>query len=233
MKGPRHNFDENRARLWFESQGYSDIRRPSDDPPDFVVDGCVAAEVRRLIYPEGELTIPLENAVRKVLAKLGPPTDGKTVFLSFRYPFSLELPKVKVVEAEIGEALESDACLEGAYFPLDCGIRLRAHPPIPSPPECNKFELNGAYVGPPRWGGVGDLVENISRCIDEKSRKVKKKNRLHDYPCWWLLLIDHIHYVPTLSEDQLKTLREQVQSRDFWKRIIVISPESPKSSYEL
>ena len=233
MKSPRHNFDENRARQWLESQGYIDIRRPSDDPPDYVVDGCVAAEVRRLSYPEGQLTIPLENAVKKVLAKLGPPTDGKTIFLSCRYPFSPPLPEPKIVAAEIRDALESDNWLEGAYLPLACGIRIHTHPPIPSPPKCNKFELNGAYVGPPRLGSMGDLIEDIPRCIEEKSRKVRNKNRVHDYPSWWLLLIDHIHYVPTLNGDQLTKLREQIQARDFWTRIIVISPENPKWSYEL
>ena len=40
--------DELCAQNWLTQQGYRDIRRPSDDSPDFVVDGHYAVEVTRL-----------------------------------------------------------------------------------------------------------------------------------------------------------------------------------------
>ena len=233
MTSPRQNIDECRAKQWLELQGYTDIRRPSDDPPDYIVEGRYAAEVRRLNYSEDERTTPLHENIERVLAKLGPSTDGKTVFVSCGYPHACRLPHESVVEKEIKCALKPHRWREGGLLQLDCGISLRFHTPIPSGSLGHKFELNAVYVGPPRWGGVGDLSDNISRCIEEKSGKVRNKNRVHDYPCWWLLLIDHIHYVPSLNENQLNTLREAIRSRDFWSRIVIIGSEKPERFYQL
>ena len=38
----QENDDERLARKWLACQGYTDIQRPSDDPPDYVVDGMYA-----------------------------------------------------------------------------------------------------------------------------------------------------------------------------------------------
>ncbi len=48
MNGTKTNEDECRAKRWLESQGHTDIYRPCTEPPDFVVEGCYAVEVRRL-----------------------------------------------------------------------------------------------------------------------------------------------------------------------------------------
>ena len=44
----RENTDECFAKKWLEFQGYSNIERIEDDPPDIVVEGEYAVEVRRL-----------------------------------------------------------------------------------------------------------------------------------------------------------------------------------------
>ena len=50
VRGPRTatNADEAQAWRWLEGQGQEDIRRSRGDPPDFVVDGRCAVDVRRL-----------------------------------------------------------------------------------------------------------------------------------------------------------------------------------------
>ena len=72
-----------------------------------------------------------------------------------------------------------------------------------------------------------------TNCLKEKAGKVRKKDRVDDYSEWWLLLVDYIEYVARLKESELKDLREAVHCRDFWKRIVIISPEDPKWFYEL
>lgn len=45
------NREEERARQWLESQGYTDIldlSQDGNDPPDFMVENRIAVEVRRL-----------------------------------------------------------------------------------------------------------------------------------------------------------------------------------------
>ena len=44
----RENTDERFAKKWLEFQGYSNIEKIKNDPPDFVVEGKYAIEVRRL-----------------------------------------------------------------------------------------------------------------------------------------------------------------------------------------
>ena len=48
MDKGKDNEDELCAEDWLRQQGYKDIRRPRNDPPDFVVDGVYAVEVTRL-----------------------------------------------------------------------------------------------------------------------------------------------------------------------------------------
>lgn len=48
MDKRQENEDETRARDWLKQQGVVRVRRPSSDPPDFVIDGDCAVEVTRL-----------------------------------------------------------------------------------------------------------------------------------------------------------------------------------------
>ena len=112
----KENEDELCAQDWLRQQGYSDIRRPRDDPPDFVVDGC-AVEVTRLnqriivgkdqqSVGEEEARKPLEDRIRKIIDQLGPPgNDGCSWVVDCEYDFSKPLPSPKIVTRQISEAL--------------------------------------------------------------------------------------------------------------------------------
>ena len=237
------NCDELRAKRWLELQGYSDIRRPSDDPPDYVVEERYAAEVRRLNRMEKDWEKPLESweeslkkTVQTVLVEYGPPTEGEVVYVDCDYPFQPPPPAKKVVEKEIREALKSAKLPENSLLELklECGIRLFLHPPVPSGSTTAKYMVNDVSVATAQTGWIlSELKEHIPRCIAEKSRRVRKKDRIEDYEEWWLLLVDHIEYVASLKQSELEELREAVQFKDFWKHIVIISPENPKWSYEL
>ena len=111
------NNDELCAQNWLTQQGYRDIRRPSDDPPDFVVDGHYAVEVTRLNQRivvgdnkrskgEEQARIPLTNCIEEIVCKLGPPgNEGRSWVIDCEYDFSEPLPHQNVVTAQISEAL--------------------------------------------------------------------------------------------------------------------------------
>ncbi len=118
--------DEPRAREWLQEQGYSDIQKPPDDPPDFVVDGRIAVEVTRLnqrISVHGDeksigdeqVRMPLTDSMEAVVCQLGSPGNkGRSWAIDCEYDFSKPLPKkkAKVINRQVSAAL---APLLGPY----------------------------------------------------------------------------------------------------------------------
>ncbi len=239
----RGNWDESRAKLWLESQGHTDIRRPCDDPPDYVVEGRYAVEVRRLNRMGEDWGKPLESwekalekTLQKVLAGFGPPTEGKVVYVDYDYPYRPPPPAQKEFEREAREALESVEPPVNSLLKLklECGVRLLLSPPVPAKSATTKYMVNDVSVATADSGWVlSELREHIPRCIKEKSRRVRGKDRVHCYSEWWLVLVDHIEYAGQLEESELEDLREAVQFKDFWKRVVIISPENPEQFYDL
>lgn len=239
----RENYDELRAKQWLEYQGHTNIRKPNDDPPDYVVEERFAVEVRRLNLCDVDWgksleswEKPLEKTVQTVLAEFGPPTEGQVVYVDCDYPCRPPTPAKKVVEGEIREALKSAKLPEDSLLKLklECGIRLVLYPPVPSESADAKYMVNDVTVATAHTGWVlSELRREIPRCIEEKSCKVRGKDRVDCYSEWWLVLVDYIEYAGRLKESELDELREAIPFRDFWKRIVIISPENPKWFYEL
>lgn len=109
--------DECYAQEWLLRQGHC-VKRPSSDPPDYIVDGVYGVEVRRLNQGvivgnekdsegEEEQRIPLTDCVKKAIDHLGPPGNaGWSWVIDCEYDFSRNLPRRKTVRREISEALE-------------------------------------------------------------------------------------------------------------------------------
>ena len=101
------NDDELCALNWLKRQGHRDIRQPSADPPDFVVDGQYAVEVTRLNQRivvgdeksskgEEQARIPLTDCMEKALRKLGPPgNEGRSWIVDCEYDFGKPLAKTE------------------------------------------------------------------------------------------------------------------------------------------
>ena len=113
----QENNDELCAQNWLKQQGYRDIRRPSDDPPDFVVDGHYAVEVTRLSQRimagddkrskgEEQARVPLTDCTEEIVCKLGSPgNEGRSWIIDCEYDFREPLPSRKTVTAQVSEAL--------------------------------------------------------------------------------------------------------------------------------
>ena len=260
------NADELLAKEWLYSQSYSSVERLKRDPPDYVVDGNFAVEVRRLNRrievdgrPKGEekARMPLRQTIKKTLEKIDPPGGERGWIVDCEYDFSRPLPRGKVVQSQVREALlpltrpyDTDVVdqlntkylnydkhadeldlLNHPHLCLRCGICLELHE-IPMP-SLRFLLLN--VSGREGIGVAYELINNIQHYVTEKSSKVKKANRVNAYKEWWLLLVDHVCHVPIsiLGEHELQSLRESIQDRDFWSRIVIISSKNIGWSYEL
>ena len=251
MNSTRANEDECRAKRWLESQGHTDICRPCTDPPDFIVEGCYAVEVRRLNWMTDiageskgieDFEKPLERLVKKVLAHSCKSAGAFTVFVDCTYPLDRALPRQRVVESQVGDAvmtlqeniqgdLSAGRSPRHSAIRLECGIELRFSPwrlGVPGGYELVDVDVATASRG---WV-VADATDNIARSIQDKTRKVVKRDRVNDFRAWWLVLVDHIHAVP-LREADLNKVRGALPPRDLWSRIIVVSPENPEWFFEL
>ena len=239
------NRDERIAREWLKQQGHTNIEWPDEDPPDFVVDGKYAVEVRRMnpvieidgkIRGEEELQIPLFRAAKTVLDSFGPPVNGNGFYVNCTYDYSqLPLPQSEALEQEIKEALQPfrDAilkpnqippCLPSSPLELECGIRLDLWF---GRPRSSMFALQHASDG--KGGRVsGEVRKSLQHSIEEKCSKIAKRENLYPDHEWWLLLIDRILgvSVQSLPESELESLHKEVQVQEPVSRVIVISPEN-------
>ena len=258
MSNPE-NPDEHIARKWLESQFYATIERPRHDPPDYVVDGKFAVEVRRLNRrievggnTEGEensrksLYRTIENALKKIEST----GNKRSWIVDCEYDFSRRLPNKNDVKDQIRETLlqiivkfdtpnsfneyrandldydkhaDELGFLNYPHFCLPCGICIEIgelHKTLKDP----GFRLQNVS------NGVGiaiapELIRNIQPCINEKSSKVCRSQKLDDYQEWWLILIDHICNLPLsiLDSREWQSVRDSIQDRSIWSRIILIS----------
>jgi hypothetical protein len=172
------NRDEKYAKAFLESEGYSDISYEPDGnvPPDFLIDGRIAVEVRRLnqsVEVGGQPTglesddISLEKVVREVLNSLGSaPVGGKPFYV--KYEFKRPLAQFKRIKRELKTFLEAARAgttpvLEAE---LPCGLRVSVIPALHR--GANQFRP-ALIVDEDSGGMVLELLEeNIKRCAAEK-----------------------------------------------------------------
>ena len=56
---------------------------------------------------------------------------------------------------------------------------------------------------------ISDAIDNINRCIVEKTNKIQSQKDLHDE--WWLVLVEHNVYATALQEpDELQAVKNKL-----------------------
>jgi hypothetical protein len=225
------NIDEELALRYLTSLGLGEIVYEADGnvPPDFVVDGRVAVEVRRLNYNHvdelgshglEEDQLPLFHTLKKVAAAVGPPTAGATWFVTYSFRRPLEpLPKIAEKVRSILEGVR-DGSFQGAEFPVTARFTIslvRADEPHPQ-----QF-LIGGYSDYNAGGWVGQVMkENVQLCLEDKTRKISAVRS--KYPVWWLVLVDHIDFAQSNDIDV---------DKGIWDRVILVNPTDPTKGCDI
>ena len=227
------NDSEKLVQEYLTRQGFTNVVYEPDGnvPPDFLVDGRIAVEVRRLNQNEEtstgfhgleELAIPLDSAVRKVLASMGPPPADASWFVF--YVFRRPLPSVKQIELALKVAL-TNFKNRPSHQPSDLrvfknfGLRI-----FPAQKKYSTFfVLAGSHDRDVAGWMVSEIARNISLCVPEKTRKIAAVR--DKYPEWWLVLDDRIGY--GLDESDRYQLQKLIENDDHWDKIILVNPAYP------
>jgi len=204
-------------------------------PPDFLADGRVAVEVRRLNqnHDSGdgkrgleEVAIPLWKQIEKLAHSLGPPVS-ESWFVFFRYSRPVKQwkelgPKLKsALTAFKNQSVQtSGRIFSDGTFQLEVA---KASQPLQT-----YFRMAGRNDSQSGGFIVAEMLSNIEHCINEKSRKIvnfKKK-----YNEWWLVLTDHIGL--GLDDFDKQQLLAHAKRPADWDKVIVVSPSDPTRWFE-
>jgi hypothetical protein len=223
------------AREHLLGRGYQDVAYEPDGkvPPDFVVDGRIAVEVRRLNENERDATHPrgLNLVATPLVARVqslcrahgAADTAAWWVNVRFRRPVPPRERLLVETRTFLDRVRQGTAL---SHVAID-NVALEA---IPRPDRRGKtFEL-GVTVDEDSDGGVLDELErNLRLIIRHKSVKVARVRS--KYPVWWLLLVDHVGN--GLGAADQAEFKRRAQIAHDWDKIILINPRDDTDSFEL
>ena len=207
-------------------------------PPDFLVDGHIAVEVRRLnqnhfagAAAKGleEIAIPLWKRVKALLASMGPSINNESWFVHFRFnrpvePWKSLEPKLRNGLTSFMASSSQARCVVATGQGFDLEVFCRTSTPHPA-----MFVMAGCSDRESGGWLLAEMETNIRHCASEKARKIAKVQS--KYPQWWLALVDHIGY--SLDNFDREMFRDQVSIEHTWDRIILIDPRDHRRWFEI
>lgn len=231
---------EKAANSYIEYLGFEDIVYEPDGnvPPDFLVNGRIAIEVRRLNQNEGtqsgfrgleETAIPLQMKIGKLLVSLGPPKLGTSWFV--HYTVRRPLPPWDVLRPAIRQHLiafrdDRSAGRSTTITVADC-IQIELIRASKGHATCF---VSGGYSDDDSGGMVFEETQKHLRlCIDEKTLKIAHVRC--KYPEWWLILVDRIGYGVNDCDRQL--FHKHLGIKHSWDKVILLSPLNHRSAFEI
>ena len=203
-------------------------------PPDFLVDGRVAVEVRRLNRNEvgsyrpvslEQSRIPFVHRFQNLLASAGGSGHAAWwVGLEFRRP----IPPWETLAHALGQVLEgfvADSSPRTMRRTVGPNVMVEI---LPRPtPARRAFALGWVTDEDAGECGIAEVERNLRLCIGEKTAKVARYRSR--YAEWWLLLVD----VAFGLDQRVRTRIRDVPIRPGWDRVIILDPAMPASTIEL
>jgi hypothetical protein len=234
IPGSRMDDSEHAADEYLRSCGFHDpVYEPDGKvPPDFVIEGWIAVEVRRLnqMCKSNTNTLGLEQLQRSFEAKIpfllkdiGPSRAGNSWFVVLQ--FKRPLPAWRKLRNLIGQELQAfaqDASLRTENDYTICIVEnLTIHLSRASSTRGDLFVFGG--YSDLNAGGfvIPELEENMKICIREKANAIAPFRPKYSH--WWLVLIDRISYAGIRSADVV-LLRSRLPGLADWDRVVLVSP---------
>jgi hypothetical protein len=222
---------EKLALAYLTSRGHAEIDYEPDGnvPPDFLINGKIAVEVRRLnqnqLSAQGKAhgleteEFALLRCVRAALRSI-PHLKSKSSWFVL-YTFSRPIPPLVGLKQRIVRTLSSFGGNEGEprEYRLFSNFIIEVSPASDLHPD---RYLLGGYSDLDQGGWlIPELERNINICIAEKTRKINRVRA--KYSEWWLVLIDNIGF----------GRKEAIRIVHQWDKVIIVNPLDPTLAYEL
>jgi hypothetical protein len=233
------NAAEEIAAKYLAHMGYSRVVHEPEpnSSPDFLVSGRIAVEVRRLDQASvhggrasslDQVAAPLREIFREILPSFGPPTAGQSWFVF--YDLDRPLEEWKPLKAMLRQVLENftKAPSDTAGRIAVCnGLNVQFCPA--SKAHKTFYLLGGNSDGDAGGWVIPEMVDNLKRCIAEKTAKLAKVRS--KYPEWWLVLVNRID--PGLDAEDRKQIQALVPPQQDWRKIIVVNSNDHTRAFEL
>ena len=229
------NREEEVAKKYLEGLGLGELVYEPDGnvPPDFLIGGRIAVEVRRLnqhylksgqVRSLEEDTIPLWQSTEKLLEEFGPPKDGRSWFVFFR--LKRPLPSWGKLNS-LTRACLSRFLLSPSPGPIRFELADGFAITLLESSNVQKgvFCLGGRTDFDAGGFVVSELIRNMAEYIREKELKTGPYRRR--YLEWWLVFIDQIGYA-----NDRKELKEYLSKPEGWDKVILVSPLGDRA-YEI
>jgi hypothetical protein len=224
---------------FLDRRGYTDVKYEPDGniPPDFLVDGRIAIEVRRLnqqyesngtVQGLEEVAIPLWQRIKALASSFGPPRQEVSWYLDFRFRRPVE--NWKTLEPKLRIILDNflnGSTHERSEFSLGKGFEIEIFQA--GTPRAN-FYVMAAHSDRDAGGWVlAEIQKNLQKCINEKTAKIAKVRE--KYAEWWLVLADYIGF--GLDDFDRRQFSQNVSLAHNWDKIILVHPTDPTHAFEI
>lgn len=201
-------------------------------PPDFLVDGRIAVEVRRLNqnHVHGDSYQGLEQGAAAVvrwaqtkLPDYGPALNGEGWWVFFHFRRPMDWRSIKRGLPKAFRAFQARPSPAGVTLMITPTFELEIAPA--SILVAHQFMFGGYSDRDAGGFVVAEIIRNLKLCIAEKTAKIAPGRGR--YPEWWLVLPDHIG--PDLDINERQLVRDHVE-RGEWDRIVLLHPRDPASA---
>ena len=226
------NIDEHITYLHLQSRGYTDIVHEPDGniPPDFLVNGNIAIEVRRLnkyISEAGEkkniedlserLYLTIDN-IRKEYKQTDYPVSSFLIY-TFRRPLKINHDLKRDIRKAFDKQLQQLS--KNQEYEIDENLSLQF---LPSEKKLESVFRLGGYVDYDATSFVvSEICKNLGNIIKEKEKKIMPyKGKYNE---WWLALVDRIGW--GISEEERNEIRDAIHAGNVFRKILIINPVNP------
>ncbi|MCF8504084.1 MAG: hypothetical protein K9G59_04155 [Caulobacter sp.] len=225
---------EQLALEYLQSLGLGDIIYEPDGQttPDFVIDGRIAVEVRRLNQnfetPNGHTGLevveaPILRFVETLLPRYGPAPEGRGWWISYDFRRPVDWKAVKSALPKALAEFKAAPSPSGADMHLTGTFKLEIRP---AGIAVEHLFMLGGYADYDAGGFVaGEIIRNLNLCVAEKAAKIS--HRYAHYAEWWLVLPDYIG--PDLNSEERSSIGQHVNLQAF-SCVILIHPRVPSQA---